>query len=484
MEYEGDSELSRVMYDLLHESCLYRSAPPDEDVCAGILEIVRKDYWHRIWITQEVALARRAIIICGERGVSLDDFQATLMAVEYGIKSRFRNLALEYADFAWALPDNFYATMSLEARRRHFAEEPIRLADLVCQLSVAPERPFYSASDPRDIFFALLGVISDGKELGLEADYSKTCQQIHTAATKALIRDGDLHRQPFRLDLCVPREKKERHDDLPSWVPDWMSIGDIGVTVYPINHHGPFSAAAGMMPNPVANDDKTALCLRRPGCYVDVIAKVMPPPQWTQPDKWTAHRIQDSQRWIEAVHHFAGLGPASGPAEDYVWRTLMMDTRDGANRPNKYEPTPPSEDSLRLVRRVMRQESIDVDRLTPAEAEFIRKELYDLCVTPEHINTLEEQLSFAMENWPETIGSVAYGRTLFKTAKCMFGLGHVAVKPGDIVTLQWGLDSPIILRPRDHTDGGYTFVGDAYVDGIMYGEFLETKPTETLFDIF
>lgn len=69
--------------------------------------------------------------------------------------------------------------------------------------------------------------------------------------------------------------------------------------------------------------------------------------------------------------------------------------------------------------------------------------------------------------------------------KGMFGLGHVAVRSGDVVTLLWGFKSPIILRPRDESEGGgYTFVGDAYVDGIMYGEFLETSPAHEDFEIY
>ena len=60
-----------------------------------------------------------------------------------------------------------------------------------------------------------------------------------------------------------------------------------------------------------------------------------------------------------------------------------------------------------------------------------------------------------------------------------------AIQREDIVCLLWGMRSPIILRPRaDEAGGGFTFVGDAYVDGIMYGEFLETTPAHVDFKIY
>ena len=91
--------------------------------------------------------------------------------------------------------------------------------------------------------------------------------------------------------------------------------------------------------------------------------------------------------------------------------------------------------------------------------------------------TVKNKLEHLAERWPTLIGSVNRGRTLFKTEKDIFSQGHVAIKPGDLVTLLWGLASPIILRPRDAMDdSGFIFVGDAYVDGIMYDTDAESLP--------
>ncbi|KAK8122722.1 Heterokaryon incompatibility protein [Apiospora sp. TS-2023a] len=487
--YAGDNELARLMYDLLHEKSLYPWPPPSKSLCAGILEMLRKDYWSRIWITQEVALAKRALLICGERSVSLDDFEGTMMAIFWCAWLGLRNLAPEYADFVFELNNNAYETMSLAVRRRHCNGNPIRLVHLLCQHVIAPYRPHYSASDPRDIFFALLGVISDREELGLAADYSKTFEEVHTASTRALLRDGELHpSQVFHLDQCVPKGHSERTRRLPSWVPDWEVIGKKGLPVYCINHSMAFAAASDITPSPTTCDNINPHILRRRGCYVDVITEVMTPPQWGCHDEWLVPVLLDPKAWLCSVIHFARLGPESGPAEDYVWRTLRKDARqNGIDQSNATTGRlPPSEDFLRLVRKVMRQEPIDAASLDSRESEVVRTGFFNLARVRPDLDTLNKQIAYVMRKWPRNIGSRSRGRTLFKTTKAMFGLGHDAIKPGDIVTLQWGTKSPIVLRPRNDgaAGGGYTFLGDAYVDGIMYGEFLETNPTEVWFDIY
>ncbi|KAJ4147292.1 hypothetical protein LMH87_001826 [Akanthomyces muscarius] len=56
---------------------------------------------------------------------------------------------------------------------------------------------------------------------------------------------------------------------------------------------------------------------------------------------------------------------------------------------------------------------------------------------------------------------------------------HVAV--GDVVCVFYGGRTPYIVRPQ--RDGAYTLVGETYMHGIMYGEFLKGDPASEIFTL-
>ena len=63
-------------------------------------------------------------------------------------------------------------------------------------------------------------------------------------------------------------------------------------------------------------------------------------------------------------------------------------------------------------------------------------------------------------------------RCLFRTSRhSLFGLGPVQMQAGDEVWLLESGTVPYILRPID--GGRYKYMGEAYVHGIMHGEWLK-----------
>jgi len=59
-------------------------------------------------------------------------------------------------------------------------------------------------------------------------------------------------------------------------------------------------------------------------------------------------------------------------------------------------------------------------------------------------------------------------RRLFLTKASTFGISHNTLKVGDEIWLLAGAKTPFVLRPRQ--DGTYELIGEAYVDGLMFGE--------------
>ena len=89
------------------------------------------------------------------------------------------------------------------------------------------------------------------------------------------------------------------------------------------------------------------------------------------------------------------------------------------------------------------------------------------------------------------IGSRAIAHSFFATTGGRVDLGPLDAKAGDQVCIFRAGSTPFVLRQTDDssTEGARlenvslcSLVGDAYVDGIMYGELLEeVEASETLF---
>lgn len=314
----------------------------------------------------------------------------------------------------------------------------------------------------------------------MHADYNKTTGHVLAQFTKAVYRS---QRGQFDPSLSLNDSFPKVNGGIPNyptWVPDWETIGKFGIVppaFYRQSEHG----AAGELLQPSGVDDYSPeddLVLRRHGCRVVVITEVMPPPEWTKPSKWPWDwRLKHLDNWLQSIQEFAGLASESGPAEDYIWRTVFQKYDD----PRRDDVNEWKEGQNHVVRKIMRREPIDIDNLTEDELDFFWKGPYIHHLDALGVNKLEERVDALMHIWPQQ-RLPKIGRTLFKTNKGMFAMGHESVQPGDIVTLIWGVTSPIVLRERE--EGGFTMWGDAHVDGIMDGEFLETNPAHEEFVLY
>ncbi|PNP37669.1 hypothetical protein TGAMA5MH_10437 [Trichoderma gamsii] len=444
-----------------------------DDLVAGIQCLMKREYWQRIWINQEIALAQEVTLMCGTKSVLLDHFEATFSAVDL-CNRLHRYINSETQQFAKGLHPNFCVNLPLETRRRSRSEISVPLSCLLYTDVVPSDCPLFAASDPRDLVFGLLGIITDNNVLRLRVDYQLTKAEVFTAATRAMMSKGDKDKNSYHLDRCVPREDNIP-STLPSWVPDWQEIGKVGSNEPEINRDGYFDATS-TIPIPILpsneNDDSLGI-LHRAGCRVDIITEILQPHRPLVKDM-----MQNVEEWLSGIMEFFRLGPVASPGEDYIWRTVLSQ--------GWYDKINPSidEDIAMLVRLIMRGQNIDVKVLESAQKEFLDN-LEDPHVKQRNLVVQLDQHVYATK-MIKMLQMRGYNlrRTIFRTGKGMLGLGHLAIKPGDVVTLLWGLPSPIILRPRNDGGDSFTFGGDAYVDQIMHGEFLQTNPTHEIFTMY
>ncbi|KLO81373.1 Uncharacterized protein LW93_8082 [Fusarium fujikuroi] len=482
-ETDGDtvteSKLGPFFWDLLNEGALLVPSP----LITGISDILQRDYWHRIWIIQEVAAAKEALVVVGTKSVSLELFDATFRAIWYCMRSGLRRMHPEWYGFCNGLSITLYEIKSLYIRhhlRQIPAAQPVRLVDVLWETGGAPGRPHYSATDPRDILFGLLGILTEGQARGIRVDYTKSVAEVFTILTRAMISSEDEDQASFDIDFCNPGLSTGY---LPTWVPDWREIGNWGVRTYRINHYGIYKATGRLSgPERALSVEGDANALHRFGCRVDEITHVMHPPEWVQTTPYEPSELKDPDNWFRSIATFAGLGSECGPGEDYIWRTITHNTLPKLTRIPPQERTSIMEGTCTLRRKIMRLQDVDARSLTDQEIEFIHHgPLYNNFGSNSGVLN-DQQVTWFATHWRESLGRGNRDRTLFKTSKGMLGLGHVGIEVGDIVSLIWGVSSPIVLRLR--RDGGFYFCGDAYVDGIMQGEYLENSPVEEEFCIY
>ncbi|KAF7535053.1 hypothetical protein G7054_g5743 [Neopestalotiopsis clavispora] len=396
-------ELVQFCLDLFREKGFLDTASPSDSLITGLEELLEKSYWNRIWIIQEVALARRPIVVCGKKSVPLDVLDAILRSLEFcqSVTHRFPTRHKDFEGFGRILSQSLYDIKALMVRQQHRDGQEVHLHEVLYALRTATGRPYYSATDPRDIAFALLGIMSEKGRLNLRVNYNQTPAEVFAALTRALLIAADEKLEVFHFFAhCEPRNYDS---DLPTWVPDWQWIGRYGLPALKFNDFERFNAAVGMPAPTRAESDERGrpMVLRRPGCVVDLITDVMKPTEMIKTENMRVPSVKDINAWLAAILDFVGLESESGPAEDYVWRTIAFDEfyLDGG----KPEPLPA--EISELVRRIMRRELIEADTLTTAQVEFVQNG--PLWGMTRSYDSLHEKFKVFMKEYPSRWGEIS-----------------------------------------------------------------------------
>lgn len=468
----------------------------------GLRNLLERPFWRRVWIVQEVTLAQDAVLLCGDESMPIKYFIEAIDVIREWTEI-FNELS-NYS-FLWGLGQAFFTTSTLILRKLLLAGREPSLVHVLLGIGTLTG-PRYLASEPRDLVFGLLSVVRERDSFGLHADYTEPVGTVFARATKAFIDwwrpkgdgdDSDWEDLPA-LDDLRPTDRL----GMPSWTPDYEAIGKDGFDIQTIKYSC-FASASKGAPNPQlrTSPDEDPMVLRRLGCVVDTIAKVMP----ALPDVSWADETDDAKEVARAfamigrpVIDFMGLGPEPTSEEDYIWKTVMLSFQDLFDQD---ERRPDDKDIplavWQVIRALFRGKKIETKRAEVVVAFLGASDGQDEWEDVDSEGETSDDESGSEENDSSDAGredSVAdklinnfwtaqpdlKGRTLFKTANGRLGMARTNVKKGDIVTVIWSVPAHIVLREYGSQ---YRFLGDAYVEGIMKGEFLDTKPEEVVFEL-
>jgi hypothetical protein len=410
-------------------------------------KLLQRPWWQRVWVVQELAKAKEAVFVCGWTTTPSSRLHCLVMIVHLTpviqdfIKRYISNIDI-FLQQAYLLFHTRLRRLRAETLSRR---EDMKFSSL---LETALQR---LCQDPSDKVYAVLSLTNAAVQSQFRSDYTQSMEWAYTMAVKA---DVETSRSIEILCCC---RTNTTHDSLPSWAPDWSrskdmnSVGGfLGKSIYKASTPDPWSNT--WYPSPFSGDLRT---LRASGCCVGMVLEV----NFEHCDKdmevdestkscvtWSIQNIV--KRFDELRGTILHTKPESPPRS-------LSDSR----------PVNGNSDSAEAADTVFR--TLVFNRELTATVDRILSSPY----------LVQDPLSH--EAWPHAKDRLEYlrrakectwGRTLTLSTGRFLGLCPRSTIPGDLVWVLGGLSVPAILRLR--TDGAYTFIGDAYVHGIMYGEVM------------
>ncbi|KAK8249087.1 heterokaryon incompatibility protein-domain-containing protein [Phyllosticta capitalensis] len=401
-------------------------------------------WFRRVWVLQEAALSRAALVMIGEYSLNADDFNRGFSML-CGVRDYLRIAGTGRQSLAVA---DFLTKKLGRATAIVMSRDAVQLRQLL-HLLANPDAPL-EASDERDFVFGMLGLATDAKRLGIHSDYSKKWGQIRHDVARAFLQ----HYDNFEvLSFCKASDEpmcRSESCTVPSWAPNWcpqylarpLSVnpgfrrtrGEFGRKAY---------SASGYVPRKRVKEEQFL-----PGGVVSL----------------TAVRIDVVELLGRRLSH---------PSPDAYGEVSKMTASLAAWLNDMKALLPDVNECYKTNDEVVaaRWRTPIADRGLVYNYEMVRADPllrngYDDLIS-DHARRKNSRNAV---RYADIARYKLQGRIPFRTCRGMIGIGPEEMRQGDCVWIIMGADLPFVLRP---VDGRWSVVGEAYVHGVMDGEAME-----------
>ncbi|OTA68540.1 HET-domain-containing protein [Hypoxylon sp. EC38] len=408
---------------------------------SAFAKIIRRLWFTRVWVVQELALATQATVFCGTSSISWTDLMAAITAQDH--------LNLWLSDHE----RNAYVFILERARQEWSAGVRHSL------LSVLFRYRILDASDPRDKIFGL-NALTKTEVLGVEAlqpNYDVDTTKLYTDVAKEILKNStDLNL------LSVPRRFSGVGPTLPSWVPDWTNTrltAPLGLANYSDINELIFTTSGSSRPEiEFGGAGSSSLGIR--GRCVDRIAAVSTILRLDHLPRTDYHGVRIPKcafvlnDWSRVVKlRERKLYITGEPMRDAFIQTLATES---------------THESIELLRQQLDilERGATITRWLGFLPKFLPDWLVDRVVCLVHGVLFYHRNDQMTLDFRIHLSSLA-DRRVFRTDKGYIGLGSALAEAGDEIVVVKGAKVPLILR----TSGAqWTLQGDCFVKGIMRSE--------------
>ncbi|KAJ4352678.1 hypothetical protein N0V95_004062 [Ascochyta clinopodiicola] len=398
----------------------------EENLWRKVMLFFCQAWYTRLWVLQEVVLAREATIVWGDCSISWKHVGAAIETIRANevLQLVLSTRNLQNAFFMWHLST---AHRALEHLRSDDSSPQAAQNGLFSFLNLLDLARSFEVADPRDKIYGLLGfsTTEDGFSAGtITPDYTLSTSEVYAQVTRNFIeQDQNLNILALVLYIAPHRREAEDYvDNLPSWAPNFNSK-TIAFLISNTNTKHEYSA--GCTRPMVLLSSPTQNTLRLKGVQLDTIRTTGPGTGYQD-----LHKAKPYFRRLLKWSLDAGISPA----------TIAATLTAGRER--------------------------DGRRLSPAQKEIYHKHLTQLLdsdrdlpagIVPDSAREVEGAL------WRFT----TY-RAPFITTTRAFGLGPREVAVGDAVIVLWGAQCPFVVSAAG--DGQWMLKGECFVEAWVEGE--------------
>jgi len=457
---------------------------PPADVLLSAARFLRRSWLYRVWTLQETMLPREGMLWCGSLRTPLRSL-GHLISLMRGFLDVQLHPVLRNA--RRGQPDRVGRAQNLrDTFQRIVLSRTKFLKGAMTDVSRARDN---DCTDPRDKLYGLLGMMKEGG--AVTVDYTKPVEDVYLewARMRSLI-DNLIHLEDPSTRVTA---------GLPSWVPDlcvpqlprpWPTQGG---WMYTAGTAGDFqdlqleSADPRILPLLALEEDKVAAI---GASYHETIEG--------------GDGLLSS---LNLLHdQLDNLGaPVHGDHVEDFWRTLIANLPGNSPRHPESDEFGPSFRSLaRHIIALHMAEEESSDWVAPARSMLVKlgratnarhlpdwDEILQLAealraqgandesgevVAPAAVDVgggVVKDVVEAMEVYLTSFDRMFFRRRFFVTTKGRLAVGPQVLTPGDRVFVIAGCRYPYVLRESDGGNNRYRILGEAYVQGIMFGEALE-----------
>lgn len=457
--------------------------PPAAHACrprgAGIAALLRRPWFHRVWVLQEIALARAAVVVCGAEEVGWECF----LAFRYWVWGARRSGFLDVSDVV------SYGRPIVGS-----------LPSWVDMLEVLAATRHCGASDPSDKLYALLPLFDrpgqrssgdgyGGSVSGLRADYGLSTAIVFTDLAVRLL---ELHGLELLRWVVSPASV----EGLPSWVPDWSV--NAPSRQFEGHRETPFHAGSRHETALDWSQWKRGFAIRPSKTLIS---------KYISKDGGESVELNVRGVCLGTIKTVSDVSDAEhGHFPLRNWQSLVSKTRNKEQVFPQTNTTFEGEYKNELSSCPITL-STDLIHLHPVES------ITDMIGEEDVINNDNESISMgeyllSRDTSPDSPGSERMtrlmsnnwdGRRLFITDADYIGLAPATARAGDVVMIIENATVPFVLRPQSGVPGNREFprgdgakdsdaafgskpvfqlIEQAYVKGVMGGEIWDLLDTE------